>query len=260
MNASIVASASVISDKFTVFIDLNTVLDKLRAMLSDDSIPMVDKIQAVSNFQILLSIRMTIISKLMPFSYVFGCESLKKELDAILNEIKDLLVSGHKEEVLEELEQLGTFKNNDYIYCFKFDTLRDEASRQINTINIDIVKLLVSASIYVQKLEALCNKFIEEDDDETFGNIVDLINNYFIVITERINLVKANCSTSDAVDEYFNLLTEIRGLVNDPNVNRNYIKHTLGKFVSRLIPGSLSTKSMVVLVGGVVESNKYTLY
>jgi len=259
MSASIVAS-SVISDKFTVFIDLNTVLDKLRAMLSDDSIPTVDKIQAVSNFQTLLSIRMTIISKLMPFSYVFGCESLKKELDGILNEIKDLLVSGHKDEVLEELEKLGTFKSNDYIYCFKFDTLRDEASRQINTIDIDVVKLLVSASIYVQKLELLCNKFIEEDDDETFSNIVDLINNYFIVITERINLIKANCSISDAVDEYLNMLTEIHELINNPDINRNYIKHELRKFVSQLIPGSLSTKSMVILVGGVVESNKYSLY
>ena len=258
MSASIVAS--VIPDKFTVFIDLNTVLDKLRTMLSDDSIPMVDKIQAVSNFQTLLSIRMTIISKLMTISYVSGCESLKKELDDILNEIKDLLISGHKDEVLEHLKTLGSFKSNDFIYCFKFDTLRDEASRQINTIDIDVVKMLVSASIYVQKLEILYNKFIEEDDDKTFSNIVDLINNYYIVITERINLVKANCSTSDAVDEYLNMLTEIHKLINNPNTNRNYIKSELEKFVSRLIPGSLSTRSMVILVGGVVESNRYTLY
>ena len=177
-----------------------------------------------------------------------------------LNEIKDLLITDHKDEVLEHLKTLGSFKSNDFIYCFKFDTLRDETSRQINTIDIDVVKLLVSASIYVQKLEILCNKFIEEDNNETFGDIIDLINNYYIVITERINLVKANCSTSDAVNEYLNMLTEIHELINNPNTSTDCIKDTLKKFVTQPIPGSLSTRSMVILVGGVVESNKYSIY
>ena len=161
MSSVSVNSSVTISDNFTVFIDLNTILDKLRSMLKDDSIPMVNKLQAVSSFQTLLDIRMTIISKLFSESYVIGCKSLKKEIDDILNEIKDLLVSEHKDDVFEKLDELGTFKNVEFIYCFKFDVLRDKASEQIEAIDNIIVKLLVSASIYVQKLRSEYNKFIE---------------------------------------------------------------------------------------------------
>jgi len=258
---SVSTSSVVIPDKFTVFIDLNTILDKLRSMLRDGSISMVDKIQAVSNFQTLLGIRMTIISKLLPDSDVSGCRSLKRELDDILDEIKDLLISERKDEVLERLDKLGSFKNNVYVYCFKFDILRDRAYRQIDRIDINVVKLLVSASIYVQKLKSEYNKFVEEDDDETFSNIVDLINNYYIIITERNNLVKVKDSELDFAerDEYLGMLKRIHELVNS-DANRNDIKNELRYFVSRLIPGSLSTRSMIILVDGVVESNRHSLY
>ena len=261
MSSASVNSFVVISDNFTVFIDLNTILDKLRSMLKDDSIPMVSKIQAVSNFQTLLNIRMTIISKLLPEKDVSGCRSLKGEIDNILNEIKDLLVSEQKDKVLDRLDKLGSFKNNVYIYCFKFDVLRDEASKQIDTIDISTVKLLVSASIYVQKLRSEYNKFVEEDDDETFNHIVELINNYYIVITERNKLIEAKDSESKSAvrDEYLNMLKNIHDLVNS-DASRDDMKSEVGKLVSHLIPSSLSTRSMVILVGGVVESNRYSLY
>lgn len=261
MSSDSVNSFVAISDNFTVFIDLNTILDKLRLMLKDDSIPMVNKIQAVSNFQTLLNIRMTIISKLLLDVDVSNCRSLKEELDKILDEIKDLLVSEQKDKVLDRLYKLGSFKNNTFIYYFKFDVLRDEASKRIDTIDISIVKLLVSASIYVLKLRSEYNKFVEEDDDETFKNIVELINNYYIVITERNKLIEAKDSESksDIRDEYLDLLKRIHDLVNS-DASRDDIKSEVGRFVSHLIPGSLSTRSMVILVGGVVESNRYSLY
>lgn len=261
MSSVSVNSSVTISDNFTVFIDLNTILDKLRSMLKDDSIPMVNKLQAVSSFQTLLDIRMTIISKLFSESYVIGCKSLKKEIDDILNEIKDLLVSEHKDDVFEKLDELGTFKNVEFIYCFKFDVLRDKASEQIEAIDNIIVKLLVSASIYVQKLRSEYNKFIEEDDDETFNNIVELINNYYTVITERNKLIEVKSSESKSAirDEYLNMLKNIHDLVNS-DASRDDMKSEVSKLVSHLIPSSLSTRSMVILVGGVVESNKHSLY
>ena len=259
MSAS--TSTVAISDKFSVFIDLNTILNKLRSMLEDDSIPMVSKIQAVSNFQTLLDIRMTIISKLLSEENVSGCKSLKRDLDNILDEIKGLLVSEHDDgEVLDRLDELGSFKNNTFIYCFKFDVLKDEISKQIDTVDISIVKLLVSASIYVQKLRSEYIKFAEKNDDLTFSNIVDLINSYYVVINERNNLVKTKGLASSAkCDEYLGLLKRVHDLVNS-DASRDDMKSEIGKFALHLIPSSLSTRSMVILVGGVVESNRFSLY
>lgn len=257
MNSSV--AMSIIPDKFSAFIDLNTVFDKLRIMLTDDSIPMVNKLQAVSSFQTLLDIRMTLISKLFEEPYVINCEFLKKEIDDILNEIKDLLVSEQKNDVFKRLDKLGSFKNVKLIRCFTFDVLKYKASEQIKTIDINIVKLLVSASIYVQKLRSEYNKFVEEDDDETFKNIVELINNYYIVINERNNLIEAKDSESANRDEYLNMLKNIHDLVNS-DASRDDMKSEIRSFISHLIPSSLSTKSMVMLVGGVVESNNHFLY
>lgn len=254
------AVASVIPDKFTVFIDLNTVLDKLRMMLSDDSIPMVNKLQAVSNFQSLLDIRMTIISDLLPKPYVTASRILKYDIDKILNEIKGLIVSDQKDAIVDRLDDLGAFKQNFVINLFRFDTLRNEASEQIDKISIDIVKLLVSASIYVQKLKSEYNKLVE-DDEKTFGNIVDLINNYYIVITERNKIVEEKDSEfdSDTRNTYLSMLERIHELVNS-DASKDDIKNELGTFVSHHIPCSLSTRNMVILVGGIVESSKHSLY
>lgn len=255
------AVASVIPDKFTVFIDLNTVFDKLRMMLCDDSIPMVNKLQAVSNFQSLLNIRMTIISVLLSKSLVSASRSLKNDIDEILDEIKSLIVSDQKDVIVDRFDKLGSFKNNYVINLFRFDTLKNEASEQIDKISIDIVKMLVSASIYVQKLISEYNKFVEEDDEKTFGNIVDLINNYYIVITERNKIVeeKDSESDSDMRNTYLSMLERIHKLVNS-DASKDDVKNELGSFISHLIPCSLSTRSMVELVGGVVESSKYSLY
>lgn len=256
------STMSVIPEKFTVFIELNTCLDKLRSMLMDDSISLVNKIQAISNFQTLIGIRMAIISELLSINEVNYCRMLKEIIDNILDKVKNLLVSGNKDEVITNLNLLGYFKENEHHISFKFDVLKEEASKQIDIVSINVVKLLVSASIYFEKLKSEYNKLMREYDEKTFGNIVDLINNYYIIITERNHIIetKKSSSKSSIRDKYVSELKRIHTLVNSEILGKDKIMHELGRFVTRSLPGSFSTRNMVKLVGGVVETTKYSLY
>lgn len=259
-----VSNSVEISKYNTIFINLNAALKKLCLFLNSDK-PLIDLIKAISDFQTLLEIRMVIISKLMPEEDVSACRTLKTEIDDILNNVKDLIVSGHKEDALITLNKIKAFKENKYIYYFRFEFLKEEASKQIETIDINTIKLLVSAAIYIQKIKIECNKFVEEDDDQTYNNIVELINNYYIVITERINLFKAIGTESYSFnqDRHNAYISRLKKIYDDVNLgaSRIKVKEELDNFItSFLIPCSLSTKSMVKLIDGIVESKRDSIY
>ena len=266
MDSINVVNSNMISNEFTIFIDLNTILKKLCLMLKDDSKSSIELTNAVSNFQELFDIRMAVIIRLMSVNVISNCKTLKKQIDDILDEVKELITSGHKNDAITTLEKIKFFKNNEYINYFKFETLKEEASKQIKTISINTVKMLASASIYVMKLRTEYNKFVDEDDTYTYNDIVELINNYYIVIIERNKMVVNSDLNIDLSEdkkkyrnEYIDKLEKLHELVKSDK-NKNTLKKELGIFVSTLIPSALSTQSMVILVDGVVESIKDSLY
>ena len=264
-------SSTVIPCDLTLFIKLSTAMNKMCSMLKNDGLRTDIKIQAVCKFQELLNIRMEIVSRLCSDENVKACESLKNQLDVILDDIKELVSKKDKDKVLRKLKLVKFYMKN--LPWLSFDYLKHVASEQIETVDADILKLLVSAAIYIEKITVLYEKYQDNHRIDTLNAIRSLFDNYYKLIKQRSELVKlaslenifANfVEDQSEFDGYIKQMDEIHEYMINVHSFGECSSNTFMMYISKLIntyfPKCLRTDSMVILAKNIVDATEHSLY
>ena len=246
-------------------------MKKMCSMLKNDYLRTDIKIQAVCKFQELLNIRMKIVLRLCSDENIKECESLKNRLDVVLDDIKESVSKKDKDKVHRKLNLVKFYMK--HLSWFSFDYLKQVASEQIETVDADILKLLVSAAIYIEKITVLYEKYQVNQQIDTLIAIRYLFDNYYKLIKQRSELVKM-AILENVFADFVEDQSEFEGYIKQMDEIHEYMinvrsfgecsSNMFMEYISKLIktyfPKCLRTDSMVILVKNIVDTTEHSLY